>query len=143
MVGGGRAMSVMRRTATALAALAWACGTSTGPDDAAARLVGVWVWVESTGGIAGTTVTPDDAGYEMRLEFGADGTVRLTRDGQEDATTTYRVDPSPGDDTVRVVYTEPVLGVATQEVRFEGDDTLLLVDPCCDGFTYRFRRAGS
>lgn len=129
----------------ALAALLFtaACAASqlTGPSE---DLPGSWEWVRSEGGIAGGTRTPASEGFTMRLEFDADGTVELFRDGQRVGATTWSVaigDESSSHGAVPVVrYADALLGFPEQAVRFTTRDTLVLVDACCDGFAYTFVR---
>ena len=45
-----------------------------------APFVGTWEWIESSGGIAGTTIGPADFGYTIQLEVRVDGTILSYRD---------------------------------------------------------------
>lgn len=121
------------------ASLLVGCASATEPT-VAERLVGTWDWVESTGGIAGTTMTPASTGTTMSLRFRSSGVVELSRNGSVVGTTTYTVEPSGelADGTVH--YATGILGFESQTVIFTNADALTLVDPCCDGFTYRFVR---
>ena len=103
------------------------------------RLVGSWAWVEATGGIAGETRTPESTGESMTLVFSSADSVELSRAGSPAASTTYRLVVPEDGGAMRIEYEEPLFGFDSQEVSFDGDD-LMLTDPCCDGFVYRFRR---
>ena len=118
------------------------CGSSTEPL-VEHDIVGTWDWVESSGGVAGTTQTPETAGYTLQVKFAQSGVVEVRRDGALETSTGYMVlvgvgSSSEWPDMVR--YDEPVLGFENQYVRFTGDDVMFLADGCCDGFVSRYVR---
>jgi len=120
-----------------LAAAASACGNATGPLSGD-QILGSWDWEESSGGIAGTTITPESAGYTMTLEFTGSGEVEMVR-GDVVASSGYRIVLTDDGNAERIVYDVSLLGFDTQEVTFVAG-RLVLTDPCCDGFSYRFVR---
>ena len=131
---------VRRTTKWLLAGLVLAAACSTDPEEN--PLVGAWSWVESTGGIAGVTLTPASTGQTMSLRFEADGMVELFRDGASAGTTTYTVEQGAGDGTIwTVTWASPLLGFETQTAHAPDADTLVLADGCCDGFTYTWTRS--
>lgn len=103
-------------------------------------LVGTWLWLDSSGGVSGTTITPASAGYELTLRFSASDEVELLRDGTSQART--RFTHFFGDDrqSDHIRYDEPLFGFESAGVVLIEGDTLLLIDPCCDGFTRRWVR---
>ena len=117
-----------------------ACDGSTGPSDLP-RILGRWDWVESTGGIAGVTLTPASTGHEMSLQFLPVGQVRLYEDGSLVRTVGYGVVGDPEADSVELTYQPALWGFESQTATFPSDLELVLTDPCCDGFTYRWVRA--
>ncbi len=113
----------------------------TGP---AADLVGAWEWVESEGGIAGGTRTPESEGIERIVTFRSDGNVRVMENGALTAETTWEVaialagTSHAGRPIIR--YGAPALGFEEQAYVFQGADTLVLDDGCCDGFVSSYVR---
>ena len=43
--------------------------TGTEEDDLLQALFGTWSWIQATGGISGTTRTPDSEGYKVELNI--------------------------------------------------------------------------
>jgi hypothetical protein len=116
------------------------CGGSiTGPNFTD-RLVGDWSWVDASGGLAGVTLTPESEGYDQTLRFGPSPDVELFRDGVSMLRTpiSYFVGDDGGFDHIR--YGSGPFGFPSSAVDFLPGDTLLLVDPCCDGFVRRWVR---
>jgi hypothetical protein len=106
-------------------------------------VTGQWIWLRSTGGIAGTTRTPETEGYEASIRFGVDGTVEWRQDGELQWSTTWvlvdlTAGPLPGQKTIQ--YGDPVFGWDEQGVGLSRDGHLVLTDPCCDGFQREFVR---
>lgn len=128
-------------TATLVAMSSSGCGLGQGPT-VRSGLEGTWRWVESSGGIAGVTRTPESTGIAMTLTFDAFGVVGLRRDGAPERETAYeavRVD-HPGRPVWEIHYRNPLFGFDVQTVELPTPDELVLVDPCCDGFVWRFER---
>ena len=110
-------------------------------------LFGTWSWVRATGGIAGVTQTPDTEGYTKTITFTAPNQVQVFRNGVLEIATTFEFVPATGDgseaQSARLLYSEPLTGFDEQgvDITTEGGLILLvLTDPCCDGFTYEWRR---
>jgi len=103
--------------------------------------VGSWVWIESSGGIAGVTLTPASTGETMAIDFTAGGEARLSRNGTIERTVDFDTSPGAEKGSLVVSYGEPLWGFDTQTATFPDSATLVLTDPCCDGFTYRYVRA--
>ena len=115
------------------------CGGPLGPTTVE-LLDGSWTWVESSGGIAGGTLTPASTGETMTLRFFGADSVELTRDGVLAGTTTYQLLSSDDGGATVIEYAQSLLGFASQELDV-GDEELILRDGCCDGFVYRFQRS--
>jgi len=47
------------------------------PGPASTSIVGSWRWVKSVGGIAGMTITPQSAGYNLTQVYGSDSTFKM------------------------------------------------------------------
>lgn len=123
--------------AAAVAGCTSATGLSEDP------IVGDWAWVRSTGGIAGVTQTPATEGYSVTLRFTSAGEAEWVQDGTLRQRTTYQVAiKSEGGTPVWVVtYAQPLFGFEQQDATFPTSRTLVLTDPCCDGFVSEFVRS--
>jgi len=103
-------------------------------------LVGEWSWVEATGGIAGVTITPASTGQTIVLRFD-DERVELVRNDELERTVEYRAVTKPDGSGLELTYDGPLLtGFESQTASLPEEDVLILTDPCCDGYEYRFER---
>ncbi len=121
--------------------------TASDDDELPQALFGTWTWIQSTGGIAGTTLTPESEGYARTLIFTSPNQVEVLRDGVSEATTTFEFVPlTMAGSAVRsaqLLYAQSVVGFEEQWVEILENGDLVLSDPCCDGFTFeRHREAG-
>jgi hypothetical protein len=103
-------------------------------------LVGEWLWLDSTGGAVGETRTPTSEGYEQTLRFSELGEVELFRDGVSQARTGFTRSVGHDGGSENIQYDEPLFGFTSSTVELIPGDTLLLIDPCCDGFIRRWVR---
>ncbi len=138
--------------ALALAALLTACSDPVAPDTAK-WVFGSWLWVESTGGIAGITLTPESEGHGQQLVLDADGDLFLYRtDASGDRTlvkrTRFHITHGENGD---VLHTdEPVFAVRDLKLlepfylasitTRPTDDLLVLGEDCADCFVHTFHR---
>lgn len=114
------------------------CGEITAPD-IGEGIIGRWTWVESTGGIAGLTRTPASTGETRSLRF--DGSFAESfRDGELQRRDGYSLNRIGGTEGFQIIYHGPLAPFASQAVELRAD-TLVLIDPCCDGFTSRYERS--
>ena len=125
------ALSVM----TGLAMLG--CGSVTGPD-LDEQIVGQWEWIESTGGIAGMTLTPASTGETRALRFDSERVSSFRNDSLV-ATQRYTLALVAGTDTWTIDYLDAGSAFEMQTAELRAD-TLVLTDPCCDGFVSRYLR---
>lgn len=116
------------------------CGLSTGPSSEVG-VIGTWTWLESTGGIAGVTLTPASTGESMALRFTLDGQAQLFRNGSLERMVGFATTPGREEGALEVSYDAPLMGFEVQTATFPSGDELVLTDPCCDGFAYRYLRA--
>lgn len=117
------------------------CSGGSGPE-IPTGLTGTWRWVEASGGIAGVTITPESSGQSMTVVLGADGLARLYGSDVPDRVVHYEVveRTTVSEPVWDIFYDEPLLGFDSQIATQPATDVLLLFDPCCDGFTWRFER---
>ena len=140
----------MSRTFLTAALLTLAACYSSGPTGLAEGLEGRWVWVESSGGIAGWTLTPESEGYDVRLEVDAEGTVRAFRNDSlittSHARLAERLIQYAGPGREYEVTFDPQLRAlvfsAMNEhiVRYPAPARVTFADPCCDGYVHVFEQ---
>ena len=118
---------------------AWACDSATDPSPQEG-IYGTWTWVESTGGIAGVTLTPASTGDSMTLRFTVSEEAELFRNGSPVRTVSF-VTTLGAEGAFEIRYDEPLLGFESQMATLPSALDLVLTDPCCDGFVYRWVRA--
>jgi hypothetical protein len=107
---------------------------------ASTSIVGKWRWVKSVGGIAGSTVTPQSAGYNLSEEFKADSTFKrfkndsLIAQGKFSIVRNYKYSSSENIDVLKT-------GTPINEAFIIRNDTLFLNDVfISDGFSNTYVR---
>ena len=125
-------------------------GSDSSPDKSSntekeTSLTGNWHWIRSTGSIAGITVTPENSGRTMEIEFTADNTFNKFVDKQLVYTSPFVL--SEKDSSIEYITLAIFEGVGLgfdhqveQQFQITNENTLLLIDPCCDNFTFEFQR---
>ena len=107
-------------------------------------LFGTWVWITAIGGIAGATLTPESTGFTRTIRFTPPNRVELFRNGESERDTTFEVIPLVGNgvtgSSFELRFGQPLMDFATQRIDFTEEGRLVLTDPCCDGFSYEWRR---
>lgn len=113
-----------------------ACKTEkilSGRDNAA--LYGKWKWVQSTGGFAGKTITPQSAGYQSSVEFKKDNTVLVYRNDSLTNKAKFTLTKTKtifSTDSAYVIHYEPEM--MEEAIIKATKDTLVLADNVYDGF---------
>jgi hypothetical protein len=103
-------------------------------------ITGEWQWIMSTGGIAGTTITPASAGYKRKLVLSSD--FKYYR---------YKNDVLEKSGTFEIVKAQSIYKVELVDfIKYDDDtmsviesvttDKLLLADNFYDGFGETFKR---
>jgi hypothetical protein len=104
-------------------------------------LSGDWMLVNVTGGIHGQGYTPP-----FNLLSFSGNSYELSLEGEVISSGTYTYDPAAEHGLVFQPVSSPSPAVGFEDhnknVLFEGEDVLILSDPCCDLFVYRFEREG-
>jgi hypothetical protein len=103
-------------------------------------LIGKWSWLYSSGGFAGTTVTPQSTGEIKMIEFDRDNNYRLYINDILIKETKYKVEKGK---TITSQDSVPILQNTfgfRQSISFKTSDTLILFDECYDCFEHRFQR---
>ncbi|MCW5516912.1 hypothetical protein [Muriicola sp. Z0-33] len=108
-------------------------------------LNGNWHWVRSSGSIAGITVTPESSGKTMEIEFTQDMVFNKYVDNQLVYTSPYVIQLKDSIIQFTTLALFESLGPGfdhqvEQQFRLINNNSLLLLDPCCDNFTFEFER---
>jgi hypothetical protein len=103
-----------------------------------------WEWVQSSGGFAFRTLTPQSEGYTQQRIYRNDGTVSILRNGAPYLSTTFSITRektnfSPNEEDV-IHYDDP--SIQPQIMRLQGD-TLYLTDLCYDCYGHTYTRSVS
>lgn len=114
----------------------WSC--SVNDEKTTADLTGNWTWTGSSGGIAGTTETPESTGDERKLEISTDS-IKSYLNGALYLKTKYTVETRES-----LLFQEPRNMIISehgfkQVIDFDGD-SLILTDDCYDCFTNGYKK---
>lgn len=102
------------------------------------KLIGSWEWIQSTGGFAGRTITPETEGYTRTVHFRSDWTYKEERNDTTILETTYRLDQDSVGGTI--VHTLQIDNGIPSEITNLTDSTLSLDEQCIDCFGHSYRR---
>lgn len=112
----------------------------------AKKLVGTWVWVETSGGFAGAVTTPQSENREIRIQFTAKGIHNELENGKVIYSRPYRVEKATwpkGEMTEWIIHgakNDQRQQKQSEYFEFRGKDTLVLSPNCPDCFTRVFVR---
>ena len=110
---------------------------STDPD--AEILSGNYEWIRSSGGIAGSTLTPASENYRVRFSFSGNQVTAFRNDSlKATSTVTVRGNEVTYQPSISVFGFDG--GIDVQTIRVLSGDTIALADPCCDRFEHLFVR---
>src|SRR5215813_9456583 len=111
------------------------------PDPELKKIFGKWEWVESSGGFAGKITTPLKAGYNMRIEFGKEGTCQKFKNDSLIAKKPFSFSQKESIQTHKPAWVisldESSIPMA---VSFSGNDTLMLNEQVHDGYQNVYTR---
>ena len=99
-------------------------------------LIGKWKWIQSSGGFAGETVTPESTGESRSIEFGEMGIVTFYTNGEVTLSSTFRTDAEKtifAEDPQPVLYVE---GYFMYAYSFPYFDQLELSENVYDGYSH-------
>lgn len=111
------------------------------PDIVTQKLNGEWTWVKSTGSIAGITVTPESSGLTMDIEFTTNHIFNKNVNGNTVYTSPFNIQEDEIEFTTIAQFPSAGFGLdhqSQQQIKFEGDKILFLIDRCCDNFSFEF-----
>lgn len=96
----------------------------------ATELIGSWIWIESSGGIAGVTSTPETTGNEITIEFTSEKYTKYIN-GVVDIEMTYKIENGntirKTENTYLIIYENE----RKQSIELIGNK-LILFDECYD-----------
>ncbi len=104
-------------------------------------LIGKWNWLSSSGGIAGTTYTPESTGDVVVIEFTPDSVFRRYLNDSLIIESTFSIRSSESiydHNPTQILVFDP--DYVRQSFQFESPDELVLLDEVYDGFVSRYRR---
>lgn len=114
----------------------WSC--SVNDEKTTSDITGKWNWTGSSGGIAGTTETPESTGDERTLEISKDSIKSYLND-ELYLKTKYTVETRES-----LLFNEPRKMIIPEQgfkkvIDFDGD-SLVLTDDCYDCFTSSYKK---
>ncbi|MCJ7758302.1 MAG: hypothetical protein MUP24_09145 [Gillisia sp.] len=114
----------------------WSC--SVNDEKTTGEIIGNWNWIGSSGGIAGTTETPESTGDERKLEISKDS-IKGYLNGALNLKTKYTVETRKS-----LLFNEPRKMIISENgfkqiIDFDGDD-LILIGDCNDCFTSGYKK---
>jgi len=101
-------------------------------------IFGAWDWLSSSGGLAGSTFTPENTGDTARASFRANCKFELVQNESVLVQAQFVI-TAQGDTVLNRVQPDSSL-VPLFGIRFASADVLVLTDPCVDCFTHAFQR---
>lgn len=111
------------------------------PTETDSRLIGQWIWQKSSGGFAGTTNTPQSAGYTQSIEFTSNSIYIRKKNGIEVERRTYSLSQE------KSIFKEEKVDMIkygsagiNQVIEYLKNDTLRLSDNCYDCFGHEYVR---
>lgn len=116
------------------------CSDPSGPS--AQEIIGVWNWIESVGGFAGTRMTPEMIGRTEKLVFGLKGAYERYANGKLEARGRYWVERKRLASGVEVDMLKTDGRSFDAIVTFSSRDTLILNEYCMDCWKKTYVRVG-
>ena len=120
------------------------------PDPSLNTLFGKWNWVSSSGGLFGTTKTPQTEGIEISVEYFKDGSFRFYENNKRKLKGTFeftkRKSNFSNDSAFILLLNYKALNqeqtpAIPQVVSFFNDSILFLQEECSDCFSHVYKRA--
>lgn len=114
----------------------WSC--SVNDEKTTGEIIGNWNWIGSSGGIAGTTETPESTGDKRKLKITTDS-IKSYLNGAVYLKTKYTVETRES-----LLFNEPRKMIISENefkqiIDFDGD-TLVLIGDCNDCFTTEYKK---
>lgn len=122
---------------TLFISLFYACANDTPvPND----LVGKWNWISSSGGIAGTTYTPENTGDTIILEFTSDSVYKQYRNDSLIVNCEFSIIQAESIYDHEITEMIDCDGYLRRSFSFTTSGDLILADEAYDGFTSQYER---
>jgi len=105
------------------------------------ELIGKWSWLSSSGGIAGTTYTPENTGDNIVIEFTPDSVFRRYLNDSlvmESKFSIQSFESITDHESTPMLVFDP--GYMRQSFEFVSPNELVLLDEVYDGFVSHYRR---
>jgi hypothetical protein len=104
------------------------------------ELIGKWNWVSSTGGIAGSTYTPETTGETIILEFTTDSVYKQFRNDSLIVDCKFSIIQSESIYDHEITDMIECDGYLRRSFSFTTSGDLILADEAYDGFTSQYER---
>ena len=108
--------------------------------EASTSLAGEWRWVSSTGGIAGTTITPTSTGYERKLILTSDLKYSRFKNSSLEKSGTYEITKEKSIYKTELVDFIKFSDGTSLVIMNQSTDELSLADNIYDGFGENYQR---
>jgi hypothetical protein len=116
----------------------FSCDTSTSVDSKD-KIVGEWIWLQSSGGWSGTPISPQTVGYSVKLVFEEDGGYKEYRNDSLTIESSYTIERKPYGSSnkerdfliVKKYYEERL-------IEFQDSNKLKLIDTCIDCYVHNY-----
>ena len=108
-------------------------------DSVRQKLIGTWIWLYSSGGIAGVINTPESIGYTAKLEI-SDGIVKGFKNDSLIYTKNYSIEIHDSATSSAAHLDMVYEGGAFPQYFIVNEDELELVDECSDCFQSLYKR---
>jgi hypothetical protein len=109
-------------------------------NESSTSLAGEWRWISSTGGIAGTTITPTSAGYERKLVLTSDFKFSRYKDALLEKSGTYEITKAKSIYKTELVDFIKFSDGTSSVIMTQTAEELSLADNFYDGFSEVYQR---
>ena len=114
------------------------CTTSNSPD-AKHKIIGRWIWLQSSGGWTGGTITPESVGYEMTVVFEQNGKYNEFKNDSLILNSTYEIIYEEFGSNNEKKEKLKIDGKPFEQfVDFEDSNKLILIENCYDCYTHKY-----
>lgn len=106
----------------------------------ASELIGKWNWISSSGGIAGSTYTPEITGETIILEFNSNSDYKMFRNDSLIIDCQFSIIKAESIYNHEITDMIECNGYLRRSFLFNAEGDLILADEAYDGFTSQYER---
>ena len=105
------------------------------------KIVGEWIWIQSSGGWTGGIINPDSVGYNIKIVFEKYGVYKEYKDDSLAITSHYVIEQKQyGANSEKRDFLIIENHHVEQLIEFEDSNNLNLVDNCMDCYVHKYHR---